>query len=271
MGLEEIINQILTTQSNLNREQIFEMIKNKKAKAGNFLTDQTAARIIASELGIKISKKKFNLKIQIKDIVSGLNDVSLTGKIVSVYPVRTFKRKDWTNGKLGSIIVSDKTGTVRVVLWDDKVDLLEKGIIQKEQTVTVSHTYVRQGRDGKPELHLGDKAKIKILKESTKTLAQITNEGGPLTVEGIVTTKPVLKEVTTSKNEKVAVTSFELRDKTGKLRVSTWRNIAQKLKDLPVGTRIKMRNIYAKKGYKNSMELSSRYSTIVEVLNQKEK
>jgi len=271
MGLEEIINQILTTQSNLNREQIFEMIKNKKAKAGNFLTDQTAARIIASELGIKISKKKFNLKIQIKDIVSGLNDVSLTGKIVSVYPVRTFKRKDWTHGKLGSIIVSDKTGTVRVVLWDDKVDLLEKGIIQKEQTVTVSHTYVRQGRDGKPELHLGDKAKIKILKESTKMLAQITNEGGPLTVEGIVTTKPVLKEVTTSKNEKVAVTSFELRDKTGKLRVSTWRNIAQKLKDLPVGTRIKMRNIYAKKGYKNSMELSSRYSTIVEVLNQKEK
>jgi replication factor A1 len=271
MGLEEIIDQILSTHSELNRKQIFDMIKNKKAKAGNFLTDQTAARIIASELGIKISKKKFNLKIQIKDIVSGLNDVSLTGKVVTVYPVRKFKRKDWTHGKLGSIILSDKTGIVRAVLWDDKVNLLEKGRIQKEQTVTISHTYVRQGRDGKPELHLGDKAKIKILKESTKALAQITNEGGPLTVEGIVTTKPVLKEVTTSKNEKVSVTTFELKDKTGKLRMSAWRDVAQKLKDLPVGTRIKMRNIYAKKGYKNNIELSSRYSTIVEILNQKEK
>lgn len=271
MGLEEIINKILTTHSELNRKQIFEMIKDKKAKAGNFLTDQTAARILASELGIKISKKKFNLKIQIKDIVSGLNDVSLTGKVVTVYPIRKFKRKDWTHGKLGSIVVSDKTGTVRVVLWDDKVKLLEKGRIQKEQTITVSHTYVRKGLDGKPELHLGDKAKIKILKESTKTLAEITNEGGPLTVKGIVTTKPVLREVTTSKNEKVTVTSFELKDKTGKIRVSAWRNIAHEFKDLPVGTRIKIRNIYAKKGYKNSMELSSRYSTIVEVLNQKEK
>ena len=139
MGLEEIINQILSVRSDLNREQIFEKIKTKKAEAGNFLTDQTAARIVASELGVEISKKKFSLKIQIKDIMSGLNDVSLTGKVVSVYPVRTFKRKDWTEGKLGSLVVSDETGTVRVVLWNNKADLLEEGRIQKDQQIIVSH------------------------------------------------------------------------------------------------------------------------------------
>ena len=271
MALEEIINQITISRSDINREQILEMIKNKKANAGNFLTDQTAARIIACELGVKISKKTFNLKLQIKDIVSGLNDVSVTGKVVTVYPVKTFKRKDWTHGKLGSIVVSDKTGTVRVVLWDNKTGLLEEGRIQKEQQITVSHAYVRQGRDGKPELHLGDRAKIKILAESTKKLAEITEEGGPFTVEGTIVTKPVFREVTTSRNEKVAVTSFELSDQTGKLRVSAWRNTAQKIKDLPVGTKLKMRNIYAKKGYEKSMELSSRFSTIVEVLDQKQK
>lgn len=270
MGLEEIINQILTACSDLNREQVLEMIKNKKAEAGNFLTDQTASRLIACELGVKISQKKFCLKIQIKDIMSGLNDVSLTGKVVSVYPVRTFKRKDWTQGKIGSFVVSDKTGTLRVVLWDDKVKLLEEGRIQREQTVTVSHAYVRQGRDGKPELHLGDKGRVKIVNESTKKLAEITKEGGPLTVKGTITSKPVLREVTTARNEKVAVTNFELSDKTGKLKVSAWRKLAQTVKDFSVGTKIKMRNVYAKKGYKNSMELASRYSTIIEVLDQKE-
>jgi replication factor A1 len=269
MGLEEIINQILTTCSNLNREQLLEMIENKKAEAGNFLTDQTASRLIACELGVKISQKKFCLKIQIKDIMSGLNDVSLTGEVVNVYPVRTFKRKDWTHGKVGSFIVSDKTGTIRVVLWDDKVKVLEKGRIQREQKVTVSHAYVRQGRDGKPELHLGDKGKIKIVNESTKKLAEITKDGGQLTVEGTITSKPVLREVTTAQNEKVAVTSFELSDKTGKLRVSAWRNLAETVKDFSVGTKIKIRNVYAKKGYKNSMEISSRYSTIIEILDQK--
>ncbi|MCW4022333.1 MAG: OB-fold nucleic acid binding domain-containing protein [Candidatus Bathyarchaeota archaeon] len=270
MGLEEIINQILSIRCELNREQIFEKIKTKKAEAGNFLTDQTAARIVASELGVEISKKKFSLKIQIKDIMSGLNDVSLTGKVVSVYPVRTFKRKDWTEGKLGSFVVSDETGAVRVVLWDNKADLLEDGRIQKDQQVTVSHAYVRQGQDGKAELHLGDKGTAKIVNEPSRKLAEIIQEGGPITVEGTVTSKPVIREVTTARNEKVAVCNFDLSDQTGKLRVTAWRNLAQTAKDLSVGTRIKMRNIYAKKGYENRMEISSRYSSIIEVLKQKE-
>ena len=70
MGQQEIINQILAARSDLNLEQILERIKNKKAEAGNFLTDQTAARIVACELGLKVSKKKFCLQLQIKDIVT---------------------------------------------------------------------------------------------------------------------------------------------------------------------------------------------------------
>lgn len=271
MGLDEVINQILTSRSDLKREQIFEMVKNKKKEAGNFLTDQTAARIIASDLGVKISKKQFSLKIQIKDIVSGLNDVSVTGQVVTVYPPRTFKRKDWTEGKIGSLVVSDKTGTVRVVLWDNKVDLLEKGQIQREQKITVSHAYVRQGQDGKPELHLGDKGKIKIFAETIKKLAEITDEGGPITVKGTITTKPIIKEITTKKNEKINVASFELSDKTGKIRILVWRDMAQKVNEFTLGTKIIMRNVYAKKGYETSMELSSRYSTVIEVLDWTEK
>lgn len=268
MGLEEIINKILTTRNDLNREQILKMVKTKKMETGNFLTDQTAARIVASELGVEISKKQFSLKIQIKDIITGLNDVSLSGQVVTVYPSRTFKRRDWTDGKLGSIVVSDKTGTIRVVLWDQKADLIDKGKIQRDQKITVSHAYVRQGQDGNPELHLGDKGKVKVFDETPKLLAEITQEGGPITVEGTVSTKPQLREVTTKRNEKVMVASFELTDKSGKMMVTTWRNIAQTVNDLPEGTRIKLRNVYAKIGYEKNMELSSRYSTVIEVLSQ---
>jgi len=217
MGLEEIINQILSSRSDIKREKILEMIENKKGGAGDYLTDETAARISASELGVKIVKKP-----------------------------------------------------MRVVLWDDKVDLVESGKIQREQTIRISHGYVREGLDGKPELHMGNKANIKILTDSTKKLVEITETGGPITVEGTVTIAPVLREVTTSRNEKVTVASFQLSDATGKLKVSAWRNIAKAVKGLTVGTRIKMRNIYAKKGYEHVIELSSRYSTSVEVLSAPE-
>lgn len=163
MKLDAIINKIISLNPEINRKEIIKRIKNKKIKSGNFLTDETAARIIASDLGVEIAKPPIELKIQIKDLISGLNDVSLVVKLVSIFPPKTFKRKDWTEGKFATLIVSDKSGTLRVILWDNNVDLIETGKIKKDQIIQISHGYVREGWNGKPELHMGNKGKIKIL------------------------------------------------------------------------------------------------------------
>ena len=163
MALEEIINQILSSHSHLNRIEVLKKIETKKKGARDFITDETAARIVASELGIKITKKSLRLEIQITDLFSGLNDVTLTGKVTTVYSPKTFKRKDWTEGRLASMIISDTSGKLRVVLWDNKVDLVETGKIQQEQAIKISHGYVREGLDGKLELHVGEKGKIRVL------------------------------------------------------------------------------------------------------------
>ncbi|MCK4884577.1 hypothetical protein KAS24_00770 [Candidatus Bathyarchaeota archaeon] len=168
MDLDEIIKRILSSRSDIKRKEILEMIEKKKSDAGDFLTDETAARIAASELGVEIVKKPLRLKIQIQDLVSGLNDVTVAGQVVAVYPPKTFTRRDWTEGKLASILVSDKSGTLRVVLWDNKVDLIEGIKIQREQTIRISHGYVREGLDGKPEVHLGQRGSIKVIKETEK-------------------------------------------------------------------------------------------------------
>ena len=168
MGLKEIINQIQTYRSDINYEEIQQMITNKKNDAGNFLTDETAARLVATDLGVEIQKKPLHLKIQIKDLVSGLNDVSVTCQIISIYPPRTFKRRDWTQGKFASIIVSDKTGNLKVILWDNKTRMIEKGKLQQKQTIRISHAYVREGQDGNLELHVGEKGNVKAFKVETK-------------------------------------------------------------------------------------------------------
>ncbi len=163
MSLEKIISQILSSRSDLERKEILEMIENKKRSAGDFLTDETAARITASELGIEIAKKPPKLRIQIQDLVSGLNDVTVAGMIMAIYPPKTFKRRDLTEGRLATIAISDQTGTLRVVLWDDKVDLVKTENLQRNQRIKISHGYVREGLDGKPELHLGQKGRIEFL------------------------------------------------------------------------------------------------------------
>lgn len=163
MGLEETIKEILMSRSDLTRKEIREMIKKKKEGVCDFLTDETAARIVASELGLKTLQEPFQLKIQIQDLIPGLNDVTIGGRVVSIYPSKIFIRRDWTEGKIAKILVSDPTGTLRVVLWDNKTEIIEKGKIHREQKIRISHGYVRQGLDGNPELHLGDKGTIDIL------------------------------------------------------------------------------------------------------------
>jgi replication factor A1 len=165
MSLEKIVEQILASHSNLKRNEILEMIEKKKKGAGDFLTNETAARIVASELGIESKKKPLQLEIQIQDLVSGLNDVTVTGKIVAVYPSKTFTHRDWTEGKLASLLISNNNKTLRVVLWDNKVELVEHNEIQRQQTVRVSHGYVREGWGGGLELHVGKRGNIEVLTE----------------------------------------------------------------------------------------------------------
>ena len=155
MSLEKIIKQILSSRPDLKRQEVLEMIEGKKEGAGEFFTDETAARIVASEVGVEIVQKPLRLEILIQDLVSGLNDATVTGRVITVYPPKTYPRRDWTEGKFARLLITDKSGTLKVVLWDDKTALVETGKFEQGQIIKVSHGYVREGLDGKLELHLG--------------------------------------------------------------------------------------------------------------------
>jgi len=259
------------------------MIENKKEGAGEFFTDETAARIVASELGVEIFQKPLRLEILVQDLVSGLNDVTVTGRVIAVYPPKTFTRRDLTEGKFARLLIADMSGTLKVVLWDDKTDLVETDKVEQGQIIKVSHGYVREGLDGKLELHVGSRGDVQIspsdaadtkypsITRWVKKVAEIKEKGGPITVEGTIATTPTVREVVTSRNEKVAVASFELRDDTGKIGVSAWRELAEAVKGLTVGTRIKIKNAYVRKGFTDQLELTSRSFTSIDILTEPEK
>jgi replication factor A1 len=282
MGSENIVEQILSSRPDLTRQEVHKMIEKKKEGVGEFFTDETAARIVASELGVEIVQKPLQLEILIQDLVSGLNDVTVAGRVVTVYPLKTFTRRDLTEGKFARLLIADRSGTLKVVLWDDKTDLVETGKFEQGQIIKVSHGYVREGLDGKLELHVGSRGNIQISQPDTtgtkyplltrwvKKVADIKEEGGPITVEGNISTTPTLRQVVTSRNEKVAVASFELRDNTGKIGVSAWRKLAEVVKGLAVGTRIKIKNAYVRRGFADQLELTSRSFTSIDILTEPE-
>ena len=269
MSIEAIIEKILQSRQNLTREEILAKIEEKKKMAEGFLTDEAAARIVASELEVEIPKESFRHEASIKDIISGLSNITITGRITRIYPVQTFVRSDMTEGKVAHLLIADKTGKLKVVLWNDKASAVENEKAREGQIVRVSHGYTREGRNGKLELHLSERGELQFLSSTEEKLkiAEIETENGPITVEGIIATTPDIKEVTV-RTEKVAVASFDLSDESGKIRVSLWRKLANTVKGLEVGTRIKIWNAYVRKGFGDQLELTSRSATSVEVLSK---
>jgi len=285
MSLEEIVERILSFRPDLTHEEVLKMIEKKKKGAEEFFTDEAAARIVASELGVEIVREPFRLEVMIQDLVSGLNDVTVTGRVITIHPAQTYIRPDLTEGRFARLFIADKSGTLKVILWDDKADLVEARKVEQGQIIKVSHGYVREGLDGKLELHVGLRGDVQIsppdalqskyppmtrFMEKIK-VAEIREEGGPITVEGTISTTPTIREVVTSRNERVTVAFFELRDETGKIGVSAWRTLAEVMKDLTVGTRIKIKNAYVRKGFADQLELTSRTFTSIEILSQPEK
>ena len=170
MAAEEMIERILSARSDVSREEIMQKVREKKSAAGGFLTDETAARLVALDFGVKVVQESFHPKeISIGELVFGLNNVSVTGQVLVAYPVQTYTRKNGAEGQFGHLLLVDKTGTLRVLLWNDKAELVQsKGGVKQGQIVRVLHGYVREARDGQLELHLGQRSEIQIDPQDVK-------------------------------------------------------------------------------------------------------
>ena len=271
MQIKEIIKIVTLARPEISREEFLKMIKKKKEELGRYFTEEAIARIIASELGVKIPKEKEEkLEISIKNLIAGLNDVTVSGKVTSIYPIQTFKRGLEKEGKIARLTLSDETGEINVVLWNEKTSLIEKGILKKGQKIRISHGYARESFRGGVELHIGEGGEIEILEESYLKIGELKAGDGPINVIGkVVSQKPLIRKVKTSKGENVLLASFEIEDETGKAWVSIWRELAEKLEkeNLKKGATIKLKNFYVKKGFSEGIEIFSRKNSSYEIIS----
>ena len=270
MKLEEIIRKVVSAHSGISEEEFLKMIEEKKKLLGRYFTDETVAKILASELGIEIPKEsKEKFEISIKNIISGLNDVTVSGKIASIYPIQTFKRGLGKEGKIARLVLADETGELNVVLWNEKTEFIEKNILKKGQKIRISHGYVREGFRGGLELHVGENGEIEVLEESYLKIGQLKVGDGPINVVGrVISKKPFIRKVKTSRGEEVPLASFEIEDETGRAWVSMWRELAEKIEkeELKSGMTIKLKNFYVKKGFSEGLEIFSRKDSSFDII-----
>lgn len=147
--LVEKISQI----SGKEKEEIERLVEAKRAKLSGLVSKEGAAQIIASQLGINFEKEK----LKISEIMPGIKKINLIGKIIKLFPVRSYEKNE-RKGKIASFIIADETGNIRVILWDtNHIELIEKEKIKENDIVEISGASLRNN-----EIHLSGLSDIKL-------------------------------------------------------------------------------------------------------------
>ncbi len=155
----------IAKESGLGEAEVEKRIKQKQASLGGLVSLEGASLIVASELGIKFDMQR----VKVSGLMIGMRGIDILGKVIKIYPVRTYKQKDGLQGKIGSFLIADDTGSVRVILWDaTHVALLEEERIKEGAVLFLKKTDVR-GTDIK-ELHLGGKSSLELRDEEMENV-----------------------------------------------------------------------------------------------------
>jgi len=156
VGNYEKILERITNSSGLEKEEIERRIEAKIAKLSGLISRDGAAQIIAAELGISFD----NEKLKINELLPGMRKVNVVGKVINLFPVRSFVRND-KEGKVANLVIADDTSNIKVVLWDtNHIELIEKEKITNEKVIEIVNGSVRDS-----EIHLGSFSELKLSNE----------------------------------------------------------------------------------------------------------
>ncbi len=150
---ERFIEKIAKS-AGIEKLDVEKRVEEKKSKLSGFISKEGAAQIVASELGISFE----NEKLKINELLPGMRRINIVGKVINLFPVRTFTTKKGEESKVVNFWVADDSSNIKAVLWDtNHIALIEKGEIKEGVSVEISNATLRDG-----ELHLGNFSEIKV-------------------------------------------------------------------------------------------------------------
>jgi replication factor A1 len=246
------VEDILSKRRELSQDQILALIEEKKREGRGLLSDEGAARLVAEELLVQTRGTELG-RMRVRDLVPGLNDVNISGRVLLTWPPQDFQRKDGTPGRVMRIVLADKSDRVRCAIWDRHVDFLLRAGALQGRVLRVGHAYTRQGLAGDTEVHAGDRSSIEIDPEDMPTsdlpefgdlftpLGELSPGANQVNAIGVVQSEP--RHYTFTKEDKAgSVLRAFVADESGSIPFVVWNERAEELSELKAGDIIQALN-----------------------------
>lgn len=266
--IEEIYQKIIdNTDRSYSKQEFGELIEDKIAELGGLCDEETAAKLIARELGINPDEEF----VEVDEIEEEMDRVSFTAKVVGVRDTKTFDREDGSVGRVANLVLADDTGKVRVVLWDEDADLVKLGEIEEGDVLKIRRGRVKSGYSGL-EVNLSNVSDVSkvddedfdVELEGRTPIGDLEEDMGSVHVFGEVIDVGELRRFE-NEDGSGKVRSVKIGDESGKINASLWGDHAEK--DLEEGDKLKVEHGYTRERY-GDVELNVGYRGKLEVKNE---
>ncbi|MEM2281626.1 MAG: hypothetical protein QXZ68_06540 [Candidatus Bathyarchaeia archaeon] len=274
VNIDELINAITSKNPWVSRETILERLEEERRRSGGLISDDVLLKIVAAEFGVKLADTVHVPSITIGSLVPGLSDVSVAGRVIAAYPSRGLD--ETARSRFASLLVADKSGVIRVVLWGDKAELVDSGRIRAGHVARFSHGYTREGLWGNVELHIGDRGEVGILEaaeaEGYPTITELSTKVGEITPRLKNKRVNIIGRIAEITHVTDKVVRFVLADETGEIEVAACNEKVDDVKKfLKMGANLQLVNVKVKRASDGRMEAHVDRQTYIDVLTQPKK
>lgn len=274
---EKVIQKIVE-EADVDKDKVLKKIEEIQEDLSGFITEEGAANIVAKNLGVSIEREEPEVrKLLIEDVSEGMSNIDIVGRVSRTFEPTEFERKDGSKEKVANIVLMDKTGEIRTVLWGKMTKLVSEGTLQKGTPVRLERVYVKKGQNGSNELHLNPRAEVEVdpTDERTEDLPPVSDTKVKISeldtsyefvdIIGRVIAISEPREFERSDKSKGKVATIRIIDETGQCRVSLWDEKAEKTNEIEQGDAIKLENATVREGLQDTIELSiTRRSRIIQ-------
>lgn len=262
LDFKKMVELLLKQKPDITAEKIRELIDEKKRKVGaGYLTDQGALFLVAADLGISFENVP-KLSSTIKDLYIGAKEVTITARVMNIYPVRKFLKKD-TNEEIinRTLTVYDKETSIKVKLWDNQISIPDEMGLQPGDLIRISRSYIKSGLDGKPIISLGsngniepvgnDDGSIPNIDSMTITVNDVKESQDNVIIIGSIESNPRISEFNNIRGEPSKSLQMQISNETStrSLRVVIWNVDDKKIpKVFNTGASVRLIGVRVKPG-----------------------
>ncbi len=277
MSHNELIQAILSKCPEVTESQILQTLEYERKKTAGLIADATLLRLIATRYGVETQGGAFpDSKLQISHLVPNLNRITVSGRVLAVLPVKIFEGEK--SGKYASLVIADKKATLRVVLWNDKADLVGNEIVKAGQLARFVRAYTKGDCNGKVELHVSEKSEVEVepsdlsqedypfIDQFLVPVRDISLSSQSVHLAGKVKAIFPMSTFTRQDNSEGKVLRFFIADATGDVMVVAWNdkaeNLRQRLRDDVI---VKLINARVRASSSGGLEVHVDEATYVEL------